>query len=240
MAAVEPIEFEYQFRATGATPWETTVRIALDPDSLNQIREDHPDPPDWVRLETAQCVGCPLDAAECPHCPAAQSLLGVIAMSGELLSFASVEATVVSRERTTHAVTTAHRALSSVIGLCVATSGCPLLAKFKPMARFHLPFANREETVFRAVGTYLVAQYFTRRRNGAADLDLQGLKAIYERIHMVNLGLSARLRHVVTGDAHLNALVALDLFAHELPHSIDTNLADMEHLFAPLLEGHAS
>jgi hypothetical protein len=42
----------------------------------------------------------------------------------------------------------------------VATSGCRYTAYFKPMARFHLPFANEEETAYRAISMYLLSQRF--------------------------------------------------------------------------------
>jgi hypothetical protein len=32
----------------------------------------------------------------------------------------------------------------------------------KPMARFHLPLASEEETIYRATTMYLLAQYFLR------------------------------------------------------------------------------
>jgi hypothetical protein len=101
------------------------------------------------------------------------------------------------------------------------------------MARFHLPFATREETVFRAASAYLLAQYFLKRHGVEADLDLKGLREIYGLIHQVNKGLAERLRTIPAGDAHLNALVLLDLFAHALPFSIEENLAEIEHLFEP-------
>jgi hypothetical protein len=191
------------------------------------------EPPAWTRLGVHQCSVCPLGTEATPHCPAALSLVELVQKFGELLSFTEVEATVVTKERTTHLKTTVQRALSSLIGLCMATSGCPVLAKFKPMARFHLPFATREETVFRAASAYLLAQYFLKRRGVEADLDLKGLREIYGLIHQVNKGLAERLRTIPAGDAHLNALVLLDLFAHAPPFSIEENLVEIEHMFEP-------
>ena len=37
----------------------------------------------------------------------------------------------------------------------MALSGCPVLEQLKPMARFHLPFASVEETIYRAASMYL-------------------------------------------------------------------------------------
>jgi hypothetical protein len=49
------------------------------------------------------------------------------------------------------------------MGLLIAGSSCPYTHFFKPMARFHLPFANKDETLWRAAATYLLARYFTAR-----------------------------------------------------------------------------
>ncbi len=48
--------------------------------------------------------------------------------------------------------------IASLLGLRMATSGCPVLAKLRPMAAFHIPFATDEETLYRAVATYFIAQ----------------------------------------------------------------------------------
>jgi hypothetical protein len=117
----------------------------------------------------------------------------------------------------------------------MATSGCPILANFKPMARFHLPFATVQETIFRAAGAYFLAQYYRKQHGEPAGLDLTGLREIYRLTHEVNHGLSHRLRSISGGDANLNALVILDMYTQHLPWSIDANLSDMEHMFAPYL-----
>ncbi|MCP4643930.1 MAG: hypothetical protein GY851_26035 [bacterium] len=229
--ARDTLEFTYQFKSDEPDHDAWTIKIVLDADTLEQIRTDPPDVPDWAQLGHHQCEMCPLSEEESPTCPAALALRKLVTTFGALPSFVDVETTVVTRERTTTAVVSAQRALSSVLGLCSATSGCPILARFKPMARFHLPFATRDETVFRSVGAYLVAQYFAKTRGEEADLELTGLKAIYDQIHSVNVGLSKRLRGLLPGDAGMNALVALDLFAQELPYSIERNLMDLEPYF---------
>jgi hypothetical protein len=115
----------------------------------------------------------------------------------------------------------------------MATSGCPNMALLKPMARFHLPFATKEETVFRAASSYLLGQYFLRQRGMPCDLDFEGLAEAYLRIHKVNMGMAKRLRTISQGDANVNAIVLLDLFAHELPSAIDLKMKTLEYLFTP-------
>lgn len=234
----KPIEIRYHFVCDGEAdqPVEKHCVVQLDPDTLETRHPLKPAPPDWTRLEVKQCDMCPLDLSKHAYCPAALSFVEILQEFGEILSYRLVNATVTTGERTLTIRTTAQKALSSLVGLRMATCGCPILAKFKPMARFHLPFSSTEETVYRAAGAYLLAQYFLRRRGGKADWDLDGLSALYEEIHQVNVQLAERMRTIPTGDAHLNALVILDLFTLALPQSIDENLSEIEHLFGAYFE----
>jgi hypothetical protein len=234
--AKQPIEFTYRFICGDTERVEKTCVVRLDPDSLEAEPATDPSPPPWTKLTVERCGVCPLNPGEIEYCPAALSFVEILREFGELLSYDRVEATVVTKERTVTVNTSCQKALSSLVGLRMATSGCPVLAKFKPMARFHLPFSSTEETVFRSVGAYLLAQYFRKRRGRDADLDLAGLRETYGLIHEVNVGLANRLRTIPAGEAHLNALVILDLFTHALPISIDENLAEIEHMFGPFLD----
>ena len=113
----------------------------------------------------------------------------------------------------------------------MVTSGCPVLAPLRPMVRFHLPFATRLETIFRAVSSYLVGQYLRARKGERADWELSGLAHTYKLVGKVNRAFALRLRAAVDKDANLNALVQLDVFAKALPESIDEELEDMRFLF---------
>jgi hypothetical protein len=227
----ETINIAYQFRCADGDKLESSLQIELNAATLEALHPPNQTPPDWTRLEVHQCRVCPLSNDSCTHCPAALAFVSILDEFGPLLSFTEVDVTVVTRERTITAATSVQRALSSLVGLSMATSGCPILARFKPMARFHLPLATREETMFRSVGAYLLGQYFLKQRGKVPDLNLSGLRETYDLIHEVNVGLANRLRVIPAGDAHLNALVILDLFAHALPYSIDEGLAELEHMF---------
>ena len=113
----------------------------------------------------------------------------------------------------------------------MVTSDCPNMISLRPMVRFHLPFATIEETVFRSVSTYLLGQYFKHKNGEEADWDLDGLLENYETIQKVNYGMASRMRSAVDKDANLNALVVLDVFAKELPFSIQKSLEMLEYLF---------
>lgn len=225
------IDIAYHFRCADGDKRNASLCIKLDAKSLEAVRANNSAPPEWTGLDVHQCSVCPLAKDKTPHCPAALAFVDILEEFGPLLSFTEVEVTVETRERTVNSKTTVQKALSSLVGLSMATSGCPILARFKPMARFHLPLATREETIFRSVGAYLLGQFFLMQRGETPDMDLRGLRETYDLIHEVNVGLANRLREIPAGDAHLNALVILDLFAHALPYSIDESLAEMEHMF---------
>lgn len=232
-----PIEIQYHFvcDGEGGEPVEKQCVVRMDPDTMETRHSTDP-PPGWAQLEVKQCDVCPLKQTEHPYCPAALSFVEILEEFGEILSYRKVTATVTTNQRSITAKTTLQKALSSLVGLRMATCGCPVLAKFRPMARFHLPFATTEETVYRSASAYLLAQYFMRRNGKDADLDLTGLSRLYDDIHQVNVYLAERLRTIPAGDAHLNALVILDLFTLALPQSIDENLSEIEHLFAPYID----
>jgi hypothetical protein len=225
------IDIAYHFRCADGEKLDASLCIRLDVLTLEAKRDGQQHAPDWTSLEVQQCSCCPLNRRAHTHCPAALAFVEILDEFGPLLSFTEVEVTIVTRERTVTSKTSVQRALSSLVGLSMATSGCPVLARFKPMARFHLPLATREETMFRSVGAYLIGQYFLKQRGQTPDMDLSGLRETYDLIHQVNVGLANRLRVIPAGDAHLNALVILDLFAHALPYSIDEGLAELEHMF---------
>jgi uncharacterized protein (DUF2236 family) len=138
---------------------------------------------------------------------------------------------VTTPERMVTKNTTAQRAVSSLMGLVMATSGCPHMAFLKPMARYHLPFATQEETIFRAVSTYLLEQYFRHKQGLSTDLELENLKEIYAEIRIVNNAIASRLRTVSVQDSAVNAVVQLDMFAQILPYSIEDSLEDLRYLF---------
>jgi len=102
--------------------------------------------------------------------------------------------------------------LSSMIGLVMATSGCPVLDKLRPMAYTHQPFSNIDETIYRAIAGYLLAQYVRQEEQREALFKAEGLVEIYTKIGRLNNAFSKRLRGF-KDDANINALVILDLFA---------------------------
>ncbi|MBI2423101.1 MAG: hypothetical protein HYV27_09755 [Candidatus Hydrogenedentes bacterium] len=229
-----PISINYHFSCGDGR--EIHFDVALDPDTLEHRFASISDPPPWTRLEHEQCKGCMLNRDEHSHCPAALSLVELVDLFGALQSYDEVDVTVTTEKRKLSAHTSVQKALSSLIGLHMATSGCPSMTFFRPMARFHLPFATKDETLFRAAGAYLIAQYFHNVSSNPCDWSLKGLQEAYEMIHEVNVGMASRIRLISESDANLNAIVVLDLFAHELPYAIGEKLSELKYLFKPYFE----
>lgn len=188
-------------------------------------------PPEWARLDHHQCSNCPLDPGVSEVCPFAAALATVIPAFDNLPSFAEAHVEVVMNERTISANTTLQRGMASVIGLISAASGCPHTRFFRPMARFHLPFATTEETLFRAFSVHLLGEYFRSGGNAVADIGFDRIRAQYAETEKVNHGMAKRLSSVSKSDAALNAIIILNSFAEVVPFFVDERLSDLERLF---------
>jgi len=121
------------------------------------------------------------------------------------------------------------------MGFVIAVSGCPHTAFFKSMARFNLPLSTKEETVYRATSTYLLAQYFLKKMEQKADLELDGLKQIYQNIMVINTSVAERLRAASKTDSSINAIILLNVYANAIPFVIEESLEEISYLFKPYL-----
>ncbi len=218
-------------------PQDKSIRfsVALDPVSLDLLSRSLETPPDWARLEVQQCSHCSLQASQTPYCPAAAALSGLVNVCGDLVSHEQLVLEVVTPERTISGSITAQKGLSSLMGLILAVSGCPRTAWFKPMARFHLPLATEQETLYRAASMYLMGQYFRSREGREAALNFDGLSAIYADLRIVNRQLANRLHRIVSQDSTLNALVILDILARQVPVGIEDELDTLRPFFKAYL-----
>jgi len=221
--------FEYFFKFEKGE--KEHFKIKLDADKLTYINEDQTATSDWASLEFQKCSNCPLDTSKVKYCPIALNLVSILPAFKEHVSFEIVEFVIKTEERFYCAKTSLQHGLGSMLGIYMVTSGCPIMAKLKTMVRFHLPFATIEETVFRSVSSYLLGQYFRSKNNLKPDWSLDGLIQIYEEVQKVNMGMAERLRCIPSEDANINALIVLDVFAKELPQSIEESLDDLAYLF---------
>ena len=226
------IKYIFHWPDTGE---EDSYELVLDGVTLDII-SPHPDEiPQWAMLDFNKCPSCPLDAESSPHCPLAIALVNLNSSFAHLDSYEKVHVVVVTAERTTMKDTTAQQAVSSLMGLISSCSGCPHTRFFRPMARFHQPFATGLETIYRASSMYMLAQYFLKAGRKEADSGLAGLNDIYQKLHEINTHCAKRLRHGASGDSTVNAVVLLDMFAKSMPYAIDESLEELEHLFHPFL-----
>jgi hypothetical protein len=138
---------------------------------------------------------------------------------------------VVTQERTYSKETDAQTGLRSLLGLIMATSGCPVLSQLKGLASSHLPFANLEETLFRTAGAYLIKQYFIHKDGGTPDLDLTGLDHLYRELQTVNRCFKGRLDTAFSKDSNLNAIGSLLYVAVGVSYSLQDNLMELKALF---------
>ena len=116
--------------------------------------------------------------------------------------------------------------LSSLLGIYMVTTGCPILEKLKPMVRYHLPFASMEETTYRSVTMYLLAQFFLYRRGNKPDWNLDNLGEIYNDIQIVNKNVCDKLQEIISRDAAANALLKLDYSALYISLRLNQNILD--------------
>ncbi|MEJ2537718.1 MAG: hypothetical protein P8048_11825 [Calditrichia bacterium] len=202
-------------------------------DLLNNIPEKLPE---WTNLEFEQCSHCPLKPDKSPHCPLAANLVNIINHFDGLMSYQNLQLEVVTTNRTISKKTTAQDALSAMMGLVIPATGCPHTAYFKPMARFHLPLAGADETIYRATSMYLLAQYFLKKQGKVPDLDFKGLKKIYQNMQILNASIAERLRAASKTDSSVNALVLLDMFTMVLPIAIEESLEEIGYLFKPYIK----
>ena len=213
---------------------ERVFNLELDRDTAELTSAPNPNPPAWTQLSFNQCEGCPLSGSA-THCPAALHLANVIDGFSDLVSYDQVRVTVDSEERSVIATLSAQQALASLMGLIMASSGCPRTAVFRPMARFHLPFSSESETAYRVASMYLVAQQFKARNGDAADFKLENLESVYRGVHAVNRGMAQRLRAASRQDAIVNAIVLLDVYSSLVPVAIHDILDEVKPAFTALL-----
>lgn len=221
------IQYHYVIQARSGVIRSLTV--VLDPESLRMIEpEGGWERPAWAELKPGQCSVCPLDATAVTHCPAALAVARLVKLSSGLHPDDTVQVSVSARERTYVKGTTLTGALSSLLGLLMASSGCPGFEHLRPLTRSHLPFATLEETAFRVYGLYLLTQHFRHEASKQPDWAMRRLARIYERVRQVNAEFSARLRATGGMDATLAALASLDKSASMLPYVINETFGDLK------------
>jgi hypothetical protein len=210
--------------------------LLIDGPTMELVHDSTEEVPAWTDLQFHQCPHCPLKSHIRPKCPVALSLSSVIRRFERVNSYDEITLKVITEERTVVEKTTAQRGISSLLGLLFATSGCPHTDFLKPMARFHLPLSSEEETIYRATGMYLLAQYFLEKTGSSRDTDFEGLRQIYHSLHLINRSIADRIRSATDTDSSTNAVVLLDMLTHLMPIAIEEHLDELKYLFTAYLK----
>jgi len=182
--------------------------------------------PDWTLLEKDKCPNCPLPAKPGARCPAAADLATVVEKFSALASIENVSVRVVRSEFELHKNTDSQTALSALMGLILATSGCPILSRMRPLAHMHLPFPEETEVVYRLVSMHVLKAFLE-----GTTADLKALESFFADVDTLNHAFARRIKRAVKQDAGINALVMLHSRSMLASLSIDDNLEKIRTWF---------
>jgi len=228
----DAIFFNYQIKFDDGRRKRFEVR--LDKDTLDLLAEPRSDCPDWTRLGFHQCPNCALDPSLHPHCPVAANLVDLIEFFQDSRSYDECEVWIETRHRNYVKRAPLQSAASSLMGIYMVVSGCPILNKMRPMVETHLPFAAWDETCYRIISMYLTAQFFLHQRGEKPDWELNRLVEFFHDVYQVNSAFAKRLDaiKVKDGDANLNAISILNASVSITEMTIEAkDLAHWENLF---------
>ena len=228
----DPIIITYCFNFDDGR--DKTFSLKLDRETLTFAYSEINDAPEWAKLSYNKCTNCPLSEIDNDYCPVALNLNNLTEEFNTVVSHESVSVSVTTEDRTYNKKTTIDQALSSLMGIIMATSGCPILDYLRPMARFHLPFASPLETSFRSLSMYILAQYLFNKdtESNSISIDLSDFEKIYTEINSVNNDFSIRLRAAGEKDANLSALTNLDCNATLVSFTIEETLNELRQYYS--------
>jgi hypothetical protein len=198
--------------------------VVFDVETKQRGVEESTNYPEWARLQHKQCACCPLKTSDCQYCPVATRIHGLVEAFAENKSTERVQVTVEASERHYYNDCDLQVGINSLMGLMMATSGCPVLQELKAMASFHIPFCSTRETLHRTVGSYLTKQYFVQLQGGEPDWELQQLKVLYQVLEALNQDFSKRIQDSSSSDAVSNAVIMFFATSVVLVTSLDQQL----------------
>lgn len=229
------IWIEYIFDFEDDTREDKKFLVLLDKKTLIAVPPYDPDviheEENWTLLDFHQCEICPLSKEKNKYCPIAYNIAGLAKEFSEIYSIEQVNITVNVEERTYSKHDSVQQGLRSIIGIYMATSGCPHMEILKPMARFHLPFASMEETIYRQSSNYLLKQYFEMLDGKKPDILLEEFAQINDKITLVNNGICKRIDYITDADSNKNALIILNTVNLVLDIELQSKLDSLKYLF---------
>ncbi|MDY6903220.1 MAG: hypothetical protein SWH61_00915 [Thermodesulfobacteriota bacterium] len=219
--------YEFHFKSGKKESFD----VELDPDTISIVRPTPKEHPEWTKLDNEQCECCPLDAGHTPYCPIALNIGELVEAFKDSFSYDDCLVVCITPERSYQKETSVQEGLYSLLGIIMATSNCPVMSLFKPMARFHLPFSTIQESIIRSTSMYLLRQYFEYKKGNNPDLDMKQLDKHYANVQKVNKGILARIHSIAEKDADRNALIILNSLAQLFSVEIEDNLMSVAYLF---------
>jgi hypothetical protein len=211
-------------------------KVLLDKKTLIAVSPEGSSDEEWAKLDFCKCKICPLDPKIVKNCPIAYNITGLAKEFSEIYSIEKVNTQVNAPERSYFKVDTVQQGLRSILGIYLATSGCPFMEVLKPMARFHLPFASMEETIYRHSCNFLLGEYL-ESMDTATPMDIRQKKFIkklikkYDNIDQVNNYMCKRIEMITEGDANKNALIILNVIGLMIKLEIEGNFKSLRYLF---------
>lgn len=227
MSTDENLFYQYHFKLDDGR--ELTYRLELHPETLSPVSPLPDNPPEWTTLAFKRCSACSHESSKV--CPVAVRLAEPLELFKNVKSIEKAWISIQTPERIYMKHTDVQSGLGSLFGLIMATSGCGALNRFKPMARFHLPFSSILETVYRFASMVMLEDYFKKRTSKTFQFESQAIKDFYAPVAQVNQCMVDRLRTAVEADSALNAVVLLDCFTSLVPDSFEYGLKELETLF---------
>lgn len=219
-------KISYKFEFEDGT--HRSFDVFIEPNTLQIVRQNKKAPADWTKLENFECKHCPLDKNEYQYCPVAVNLEELIEFFSDRVSYERVNVNVQTEERSYFKETDIQSAVGSLIGILMPASGCPVMAKLRPMLRFHLPFATIEETEYRVFTTYTLAQFLRYKKGKQPDWEMKSLAELYENIQKVNTNVVKKIAKLEKRDASINSVIILNNFAQNVTLELDDD--DFSHL----------
>jgi hypothetical protein len=229
------LKFLYKFHFNDGR--KRLFEIDIDANTLLLTKPLKKNPPDWTKMDFFRCEVCPLKKEDHKYCPLAVHLSEVIEFFADVPSFEKAIIFVENNLRGTYKYTSVQVGVSSLMGIIMASSGCPIIGKLKPLVRFHLPFASLEETEIRVLSMYILAQFFRIWEGKKTDWKLEKLRDLYANIQRVNRNIVSKLAEIEIKDANRNAVIALSNYADFISLSLsDEEIKNLKEFIGDFLD----
>ncbi len=225
------IEITYKFNFNNPKLSEVSYKLLLNEKTTALVTPDSSNPKleKWTDLNFCKCENCPHSEKDTKACPIAKNISNMVFFFKDHKSFEKCTIGVHTEQRSYMKKGDVQTGLFSILGIVMATSGCPFMDFLRPMARYHLPFSTIEETLFRSTSSYLLGQYLSTDDKKVISFD--NMLESYANVEKINAGILNRIRNIAKEDADPNALVILNGFAQFVNMELTTGLKDLTKVF---------